>query len=347
MGTDFGGMDTPLLALKKAGYNVRHVFNSEKNLSCRKLSLTITSPNCARRYTDITERGTEDVPRVDLYCAGIPCRTWAQGGNQEGYDSKDGSLWRNGIDYIKQKTPKAAVLECAPTLMTQKKFEPDRFRFIKQIEDAGYEVHTTLLRTDEHGLPQTRVRFYLVAIKISAKRRQFTWPLPLTRTVPLNKIIVGTKVTTLKCMLPSNQREKNHVLAALRDAAKCDVKLTDSRIIVDIGGTSKFAHYTVDEFPTITATRAVSFAFWVADLGRRVTLNELALLQGFDPSTFNCKHDAKVSDARLAHMIGNAMSHNVLERLLPRVLDSIDILPDVVKPDRWELLVHTSNSGPY
>eukprot|EP00959_Pyramimonas_sp_CCMP1952_P409134 8574291-Pyramimonas_sp.AAC.1 len=36
LGTDFGGMDTPLLALQTAGYKVRHVFNCEKNLSCNK-----------------------------------------------------------------------------------------------------------------------------------------------------------------------------------------------------------------------------------------------------------------------------------------------------------------------
>ena len=117
-----------------------------------------------------------------------------------------------------------------------------------------------------------------------------------------------------------------------------------SRIIVDIGGgASQTAHYTVNEFPTITATRAVSFAFWVADLGRRVTLEELMLLQGFDPAMFEGRAAAKVTDARLAHMIGNAMSCNVLERLLPCVLDSIGITPDVVKPDRWDILVRRSN----
>ena len=343
LGTDFGGMDTPLLALKKMGYAVRHVFNCEKNLSCIKMSTNITSPDCCVRYKDITTRNNDDVPKVDLYCAGIPCLTWAQGGNQEGVDGDTGGLWFNAIDYITKRTPKAVVLECAPTLLTQKKFEANRRQFVNMIESAGYEVFVTLIRTDEHGLPQTRVRFYLVAIKLTAKRRTFTWPTPLTHTVPVNKIIMGNKVTTLKGMLPDHQREKDHVLAALRSAASCGVELKTSRIIVDIGGTSQFAHYTVDEFPTITATRAVSFAFWVADLGRRVTLDELMLLQGFDPAMFEGRKEAKVTDARLAHMVGNAMSCNVLERLLPRVLDSIGITPDVVKPDRWDILVRRSN----
>lgn len=345
LGTDFGGMDTPLLALKSAGFKVNHMFNCEKNMSCIKMSKSVTSPSCGTRYKDITERNTAAVPKVDLYAAGVPCVTWAQGGNQEGLDGESGGLWFNAIEYIKQRTPKAAVLECAPTLLTQKKFENNRKQFIRLIEDAGYEVHHGLLRTDEHGLPQTRVRFYLVAIKLSAKRRMFNWPKPLNKTVPLESIIRGAKVTTLKGMLPDNPREKEHVLAALRAAATCGVQLKNSRIIVDIGGTSQFAHYTVDEFPTITATRAVSFAFWVADLGRRVTLDELVMLQGFDPASFATRKDAKITDARLAHMVGNAMSCNVLERLLPRVLDSVGIVPDVVKPDKWEVLVRRSNGG--
>ena len=358
MGTDFGGLDTPLLALKKMGYAVRHVFNCENNLSCIKMSTKITSPDCCVRYKDITTRNNDDVPKVDLYCAGIPLTWLAHGGNQEGVDGatsrktstgtrKSSTMWFKAIDYITKRTPKAVVLECAPTLLTQKKFEANRRQFVNMIESAGYEVFITNIRTDEHGLPQTRVRFYLVAIKLTAKRRTFTWPTPLTHTVPIDKIIMdntNNTVTTLKGKkLPDHQREKDHVLAALRSAASCGVELKTSRIIVDIGGTSQFAHYTVDEFPTITATRAVSFAFWVADLGRRVTLDELIMLQGFDPAMFEGRKEAKVTDARLAHMISSAMSCNVLERLLPCVLDSIGITPDVVKPDRWDILVRRSN----
>ena len=337
LGTDFGGMDTPLIALETLGYKVQHVFNSEKNCSCIKLSKTITSPDCEVRYKDITERVVNDVPKCDLYVAGIPCIPWCAGGNEEGLDHKDGPLWMEAITYIKTKLPKGVVLECAPTLLQHRKFEESRRQFVRMIEDEGYEVHVNLMRTDEHGLPQTRVRFYLVGIKTSAKRRAFTWPAPLQTTIPLHKIIKGNKVTTLKGMLPDGDREKDHVLRALQSAAASGVKLTDSRIIVDIGGTSQFAHYTVDEFPTITATRATSFDFWVADLGRRVKLDELMLLQGFTTNTFQDRKKAKVTDARQAHMLGNGMSCNVLERLFPNVLSSIGI--DLATPpiDRWAI----------
>ena len=344
LGTDFGGMDTPVIALKTLGYTVQHVFNSEKNCSCIKLSKEITSPDCEVRYKNITDRQADTVPKCDLYVAGIPCVPWCAGGNQEGLDDKDGPLWMDAITYIKTKLPKAAVLECAPTLLQHKKFEESRRQFVRMIENEGYEVHVNLMRTDEHGLPQTRVRFYLVAIKTSAKRRTFTWPAPLPTTIPLHKIIKGDKVTTLNGMLPDGGREKDHVLRALQAAAASGVSLRDSRIIVDIGGTSQFAHYTVDEFPTITATRATSFDFWVADLGRRVKVEELMLLQGFTPNTFKTRKDAKVTDARLAHMLGNGMSCNVLERLLPNVLTSIGIDLASSPVDRWAIAAASRTS---
>ena len=148
LGTDFGGLDTPLLALKKMGYAVRHVFNCEKNLSCIKMSTKITSPDCCVRYKDITTRNNDDVPKVDLYCAGIPCLTWAQGGNQEGVDGDTGGLWFNAIDYITKRTPKAVVLE---SQLTQRKFETNRRQFVSMIEGAGYEVFAALIRPDRRA----------------------------------------------------------------------------------------------------------------------------------------------------------------------------------------------------
>ena len=48
---------------------------------------------------------------------------------------------------------------------------------------------------------------------------------------------------------------------------------------------------------------------------------------------------AKLSERRVGHMIGNAMSCCVLERLLPKVLDAIGISPAGPCHDRWAQLV--------
>ena len=345
VGTDFSGMDAPLLALSRTGYTYRHVFSSETNASCIKLS-RIISPHCELRHRSIDDRRQDETPSVDVYVAGIPCQVWASGGKQEGLDDKDGKgkLWFSSLNYIAKGQPKAAVLECAPTIETQQKFKPMKEYIIKALETAGYDVHHTLVRTEENGVPQARVRFYVVAIKQSSRRRQFSWPLPLGKCVPLDKIITGQKAQTLAKMLPTNDAEKAHVLKALRSAAEAGVDLSKSRIIVDIGCSSDFAQYMVNRFPTITAARSRNLAWWVADIGRRVKLEEIMLLQGFNPKDIPYVA-AQVSEQRVAHMVGNAMSCCVLERLLPKVLHTIGISP-TNRPesnDRWSELVDKFN----
>ncbi len=142
-------------------------------------------------------------------------------------------------------------------------------------------------------------------------------------------------MTALESMLPVNEKAKDHVLKALRHAAKQGVEISKSRIVVDIGASSKFAHYSVDQFPTITSTRAVGCDWWIADLGRRVTTSELMFLQGFEKGSVDYVA-AKVSEQRVRHMVGNAMSMNILERLLPRLLSSVGIQASRPNVDRWE-----------
>ena len=111
------------------------------------------------------------------------------------------------------------------------------------------------------------------------------------------------------------------------------MSIADSRIIVDIRASKGFAHYTVNGMPTITSTRAVARAWWVADLGRQISTKEILFLQGFEADAIDYK-SAGVSDQRIYHMTGNAMSANILERLLPKVLDAVGIFPSSPNLDR-------------
>ena len=61
------------------------------------------------------------------------------------------------------------------------------------------------------------------------------------------------------------------------------------------------------------------------------------LLQGFNPDAINYK-EAGVSCSQVGRMVGNAMSLNVMERLLASALRAVGI-PAPVKHDQWEFLV--------
>ncbi len=69
------------------------------------------------------------------------------------------------------------------------------------------------------------------------------------------------------------------------------------------------------------------------DFGRRATLRGLFLV---NPRRYQYV-EAGVSEQRVGHRLGNSMSCNVLERLLPRVLAMIGVFPSAppTNPGPW------------
>lgn len=76
--------------------------------------------------------------------------------------------------------------------------------------------------------------------------------------------------------------------------------------------------WKLDETPTLTASRGRT-GFYVTKLRRRLTVKESLRLQGIRLCRKTVKM-AKLSASQVGAAAGNAMSQNVLERLLPRVL---------------------------
>ena len=112
--------------------------------------------------------------------------------------------------------------------------------------------------------------------------------------------------------------------------------MAERSLVVDIGCTDQFSNYAVDCFPALTANRCSGEGWWIVDLGRQATLRDFFLLQGHAQEVPYAA--AKVSPVRMAHMLGNSMSLNVLERLLPRLLALAKIFPSAPRPDAWETL---------
>ena len=73
-------------------------------------------------------------------------------------------------------------------------------------------------------------------------------------------------------------------------------------------------------------------------LGRRLTAKESLRLQGIRLLKKTVQK-AKLSRTEIGAAAGNAMSQNVLERLLPRVLKRAGLLDNRVK-DPWENRTH-------
>ena len=217
LGTDFGGLESPRLALLNLGFKVRHRFTSETDPHCVKLSECLYK-DIEIRYGDIKERNNAKAPRVDVYVAGVPCVTWASSGPRTGMDDERGELWAYSLSYVVERRPALALFECAPTLMTWKKFKPVLDRILAVLEKAGYRVEKALMDTQEHGLPQHRPRTYLLAFCRHRLCKQFKWPKPVV-PMPLAQLLRGPRVKSEEDMLPKGGRSRILVENELRKIA--------------------------------------------------------------------------------------------------------------------------------
>ena len=109
------------------------------------------------------------------------------------------------------------------------------------------------------------------------------------------------------------------VLGAYAQAVQTNINPFITPVVVDVGCSKRFATLGINEFPTVTRTRARSFAYWVSTKGARVDIDELALLRGFGPSDIDWR-GAGVTETNFAGCLGSAQSMNVCLALVPHLL---------------------------
>merc|ERR1712060_567403 len=121
-----------------------------------------------------------------------------------------------------------------------------------------------------------------------------------------------------------------NVKMALQTLIKQGVDPLREAWLVDCDSTRARCKWQKDRTPCITCGRAKGH--WITNRGRRLSKAEMMRLQGMTPEGFK----VVVSQCQLGKQIGNAMSCNILERILVRLLPAAGLYPAVQLHDRWE-----------
>ena len=119
---------------------------------------------------------------VEIVAGGPPCqpfsragrskiRSLVQAGVRPEHDNRS-DLWRAFLEVVLRARPRAVLLENVPDMAVTSDTAIVR-TLVSELEAEGYAVHTALLRACDHGVPQLRNRFFLVAL---AKGIGFEWP---------------------------------------------------------------------------------------------------------------------------------------------------------------------------
>jgi DNA (cytosine-5)-methyltransferase 1 len=118
---------------------------------------------------------------VDLLAGGVPCPPFSIAGKQLGEDDER-DLFPQALRLVEEIGPRAVLLENVRGLGTRR-FDGYRTQVLSRLAALGYETWWDLVHASDHGVPQLRPRFVLVAIQASWAAG-FRWPEPLAGPPP-------------------------------------------------------------------------------------------------------------------------------------------------------------------
>nr|WP_120491325.1 DNA (cytosine-5-)-methyltransferase [Corynebacterium lactis] len=181
------------LGLEQAGFH--HVCTVENDPdACNTLRLNRDNdliPSQLRwnvREDDVHNLDGADFEGIDLFAGGVPCPPFSIAGKQLGADDER-DLFPKALEIVAGASPKAVLLENVKGL-SQPRFKTYRASVIRELQRLGYESHWRLIYASEHGVPQLRPRFVLVALK-EEFAPYFQWPEPVGEAPTVGEALVA------------------------------------------------------------------------------------------------------------------------------------------------------------
>jgi DNA (cytosine-5)-methyltransferase 1 len=147
----------------------------------------------------------ENLPKHDLLTGGVPCQSWSIAGKNLGFDDDRGQLWNDTIYLLNKIRPKAFIFENVKGLVDPR--NKVEFSYImERIKEAGYFANYYLLNSYDYGVPQNRLRVYIVGFAEESHELKFNLPNPLKSKIQLNKIL---KEIEISVVLEQNNNKKS------------------------------------------------------------------------------------------------------------------------------------------
>jgi len=289
-------------ACAERGLTPHCVFSSDIDRYCQD---SYESNFGHRPNGDITTVDPKSVPDHDLLFAGFPCQPFSIIGQMKGFDDIRGTLFFHIASILKEKQPKAFVLENVKQLVGHDKGKTLKV-IIRTLKSLGYQyIQHTVLNALDYGLPQKRERVIIVGHQ---EPILFSYPLPIRPFTSLDKIL-------------EKEVDKKHFASAYIKQKRKETH--KSAYHPSIWHENKSGN--ICSYPYSCALRAgASYNYLLVNGERRLTPREMFRLQGF-PETYKIIDN----DTQARRQAGNAVPVNlvkaVISKLLPYVAKSLDM----------------------
>ena len=173
----FAGLGGFHLGLQRLGHKCVYACEISPHLN------EIYKKNFTTKYVDhnIKDADLKKIKKLkyDILCAGFPCQPFSKAGPQSGFDHDvAGNMFFQIMRFVKAHSPKYLILENVPNLLTHAKGKTYLY-MKKELEKNEYYVEEDMLSPIQFGIPQTRLRMYILAIKRKNKKDHpmIKWPI--------------------------------------------------------------------------------------------------------------------------------------------------------------------------
>ncbi|WP_081767231.1 DNA cytosine methyltransferase [Hylemonella gracilis] len=179
----FSGLGGFRVGLERLGH--RCVFSSEIDEELRSVYLSNFGELPAG---DIREVQATDVPQHNILCAGFPCQPFSLAGKKRGAACPDsGRLIDDVLRIADHHRPKYVFLENVPNVLTIADGSFWKY-VVKGFRRLGYHVDHRVYSPLQFGIPQQRLRVFIVARRNDIPA--FEWPDPIsTKVKPLAEFL--------------------------------------------------------------------------------------------------------------------------------------------------------------
>lgn len=196
IGTFFSGIGSPekaLERLKKEGYinDYEVKFFSEIDKNAIKSYCAIHNVDESLNLGSITDIKGDRLPYCDLWVGGFPCQDISCAGKMRGFEFESSTRSSLGWEMIRllrevNEKPKYVIFENVATIMSRK-FKNTLNLFKEDLTKLGYTLYDDVLSATDYGIPQTRKRYFLIAILDNKK--EFKFPRKIEGNVKLKDLL--------------------------------------------------------------------------------------------------------------------------------------------------------------
>jgi DNA (cytosine-5)-methyltransferase 1 len=142
-----------------------------------------------KEFGDLTKISMNDIPETSMLIAGFPCQSYSIQGLRKGLNDERGQIIFDIENILKTKKINYFILENVKGLINHDKGNTINF-ILKLLNNAGYNVHYKVLRSDDYGLPQKRERVYFVGIRKTLPNTEYSFPKPYEQKSSLSEFLI-------------------------------------------------------------------------------------------------------------------------------------------------------------